>query len=416
MTSQLAPDRDFSLLDGDLYLDPYAALASLRVHRPVAFDARLDSWVVTRYDDVAACLRDPRMYVVEECKRIDALPPARQAELEPLRRIFQAWGGRADAAAHGEFVGVLKKHFTPRRMAARAGAVQARLDGLLAAATARGGPVDVVGDLAHPLAMSVVCDLLGAPPRGREDVDRLLRASNAVSGLLEMGELAQLRRCQAGMLDIVDYLLPHVVAARGGAGSGLLAVLAGREGRRLGYDDDELAAQGIMFAVVGYHTTANLLANGVQLLFDHPDQRRRLVDRSFADLPNAFDEMMRHHGPVSTIRRVALEDLTLRGQRIRAGDTVVLALLAANRDPAVFPDSDAFRIDRPNAGRQVGFTVGPYSCMGQALARLEGRVFFTTLLSRFPRMAPADPAPDWMVFRPLGRELRTLRVLLDGRD
>ena len=170
-----------------------------------------------------------------------------------------------------------------------------------------------------------------------------------------------------------------------------------------------------MFVVVGYHTTANLLANGLQLLFDHPEQRRALVERDFANLPNAFDEMMRFHGPVSTIRRVALSDVVLRGERIAAGDTVVLALLAANRDPAVFDRPDAFWVDRPNAHRQVGFTVGPYSCMGQALARLEGQVFFNTLLTRFPRMVPADPQPDWMVFRPLGRELRTLRVLLDGR-
>jgi cytochrome P450 len=89
---------------------------------------------------------------------------------------------------------------------------------------------------------------------------------------------------------------------------------------------------------------------------------------------------------------VALSDVQLRGQRIAAGDTVVLALLAANRDEAVFDRPDEFLVDRPNANRQVGFTVGPYSCMGQALARLEGQVFFTTLLSRFPRMVPGRPA------------------------
>ena len=115
----------------------------------------------------------------------------------------------------------------------------------------------------------------------------------------------------------------------------------------------------------------------------------------------------------STIRRVALEDITLRSQQIMAGDTVVLALIAANRDPSVFDRPDEFHVDRPNAGKQLGFTVGPYSCMGQALARLEGQVFFSTLLSRFPRMSPTDPEPDWMPFRPLGRELRTLRVWLE---
>ena len=406
MTSQLA--------DPELYLDPHAVLREMRMTCPVYFDDQLDSWVVTRYDDVVACLKDPRMYVVEECKRVDALPPDQQAELAPLRRIFTEWGGRSVAHDHDVFLRVVKKYFTPRKVAARLGTIQRLMDGLVEAAVARGEPVDVVNDLAHPLAMSVVCDLLGAPPT-RSEVDRLLRASNAISGLLEMGELQQLQRSQDGMLDVIDYLRPHIAAARAGNGSGLLAVLTGPDADRLDYDDDQIAAQGIMFVVVGYHTTANLLTNGLQLLFDYPTQRRTLVERDFADLSNAFDEMMRFHGPVSTIRRVALSDVVLRGERIAAGDTVVLALLAANRDPAVFDRPDEFRVDRPNAHRQVGFTVGPYSCMGQALARLEGRVFFSTLLTRFPRMAPADPQPDWMVFRPLGRELRTLRVLLDGR-
>ena len=406
MTSQL--------VDPQLYLDPHSVLREMRTTCPVYFDDHLESWVVTRYDDVVACLKDPRMYVVEECKRVDALPQARQAELAPLRRIFTEWGGRSVASDHDVFLRVVKKYFTPRRVAGRVGMIQRLTDGLLEAALSHGGPVDVVNELAHPLAMSVVCDLLGAPP-SRPEIDRLLRASNAISGLLEMGEVEQLQRSQEGMLDVVDYLRPHIAAARAGRGSGLLSVLTGPDAERLDYDDDQIAAQGIMFVVVGYHTTANLLANGLQLLFDHPGQRRALVECGFANLPNAFDEMMRFHGPVSTIRRVALSDVQLRGQRIAAGDTVVLALLAANRDEAVFDRPDEFLVDRPNANRQVGFTVGPYSCMGQALARLEGQVFFTTLLSRFPRMVPADPQPDWMVFRPLGRELRTQWVLLDGR-
>ena len=406
MTSQL--------VDPQLYLDPHSVLREMRTTCPVYFDDHLQSWVVTRYDDVVACLKDPRMYVVEECKRVDALPQARQAELAPLRRIFTEWGGRSVASDHDVFLRVVKKYFTPRRMAGRVGTIQRLMDGLLEAALGHGGPVDVVNELAHPLAMSVVCDLLGAPP-SRPEIDRLLRASNAISGLLEMGEVEQLQRSQEGMLDVIDYLRPHIAAARAGRGSGLLSVLTGPDAQRLDYDDDQIAAQGIMFVVVGYHTTANLLANGLQLLFDHPGQRRALVERGFANLPNAFDEMMRFHGPVSTIRRVALSDVQLRGQRIAAGDTAVLALLAANRDEAVFNRPDEFLVDRPNANRQVGFTVGPYSCMGQALARLEGQVFFTTLLSRFPRMVPADPQPDWMVFRPLGRELRTQWVLLDGR-
>ena len=413
MTSQLVPGVKFALTDPNLYLDPHVVLREIRESCPVMFSDELDSWVVTRYDDVVQILRNPRFHVVEEYKRVDALPPIEREELAPLRQIFTEWGGRRDPTTHEAFIRVIKKHFTPRRMAELVPVIQQIMNTLLRQAEARGGPVDVVNDIAHPLSMAVVCHLLGVPA-APTDISMLLSASNAIAGLLEMGELEQLRRSQQGMTDVAAYLAPHVVAARRGHGSGLFGVMAGPGGDQLQYTDDQVVAQGIMFVVVGYHTTANLLSNGLQLLFDHPDQRN-LVQDHLGSLPNAFDEMMRHHGPVSTIRRVALEDIVVRNQQIRAGDTVVLALIAANRDPSVFERPDEFRVDRPNAAKHLGFTVGPYSCMGQALARLEGQVFFSTLLSRFPHMVPADAEPDWMLFRPLGRELRTLRVLPDGR-
>ena len=402
----------FDLRHPDLYLHPHPLLHEMRRTAPVYHCPELDSWLLTRYDDVSAALRDPRFHAVEEHKKVDALPAADRRELAPLRRIFMEWGGRDDPATHEVFLRGMKKHFTPRRVAALRPLVEGVMDELCAAADARGGPVDVVDDLAHPLAMSVVGHLLGIP-RGDVDLELMLDASQSISQLLELAEPDQLRRAQEGMLAMADHLAPHVEAARRGAGSGLFAVMAG-PGTALRYSDPEVVSQGIMFTVVGYHTTANLLANGIQLLFDHPEQRRALLDDGLAGLPVAFDEMMRFHGPVSTIRRMVLEDVPLRGRVIPRGDTVMLGLLAANRDPAVFDDPDVFDVRRPNAHRHLGFTVGPYSCMGQALARLEGEVFFRTLLTRWPDLAPADPRPDWTVFRPLGRELRTLRVHTEG--
>ena len=408
MPTQIVPEAWFDLRHPDLYLQPHAVLHEMRATAPVYYSPELDSWMLTRYDDIAAALRDRRFHTVEEHKKIDALPPAEQQELEPLRRIFLEWGGRDDPAAHELFLRAMKKHFTPRRVVEQLPAIEQVMNGLCDAAAARGGPVDVVNDLAHPLSMSVVADLLGIPP-AEVDLELMLEASQSISQLLEMGEPDQLRRSQAGMLVMSAYLAPHVAAARRGEGSGLLAVMAG-PGTPLTYTDEQVVAQGIMFTVVGYHTTANLLANGIQLLFDHPDQRRVLLDGGPAGLPAAFDEMMRFHGPVSTIRRMVLEDVPLRGRVIPEGATVLLGLLAANRDPAVFDDPDRFDVRRPGAHRHLGFTVGPYSCMGQALARLEGEVFFRTVLTRWPDMAPADPQPDWAVFRPLGRELATLRI------
>jgi cytochrome P450 len=402
----------YDLQEPDLYLDPHSLLHEMRERAPVYYCPELDSWLLTRFDDVCAALRDPRFHAVEEHKKVDALSPEIRRQLAPMRRIFMDWGGRDDRVAHGKFLGAMKKHFTPRRMIGRLPMIQQIMDDLLVGAVARGGPVDVVNDIAHPLAMSVVCDLLGIPAAD-VDMDLMLGASNSISQLLEMAEPDQLFRSQDGMLRMGAFLAPYVDAARKGEGSGLFDVMAGPR-TELSYSDESVISQGIMFTVVGYHTTANLLANGIQLLFDHPEQRRRLAENP-SGLPAAFDEMMRFHGPVSTIRRMVLEDVHLRGEVIKKGDTVMLGLLAANRDPDVFEDPDEFLVGRANANRHVGFTVGPYSCMGQALARLEGEVFFRTLLTRAPDMAPADPVPDWMVFRPLGRELRTLRIRLEGR-
>jgi cytochrome P450 len=175
--------------------------------------------------------------------------------------------------------------------------------------------------------------------------------------------------------------------------------------------EDEIVANCIMFLVVGYHTTANLLCNGLQLLFEHPDQREKLAG-NLDLLPTAIDEMMRFHGPVATVRRRALTDFTLRGKQIREGETLLLVLVAANRDPLVYPDPDRFDITRQD-NRHLGFTVGPYSCMGKALARIEAETFLRTVLTRMPRIRPIDTKPDWVIFRPLGRELRTLRVSVE---
>ncbi len=412
MSAQLFPEVWYDLQEPDLYLDPHSLLHEMRTSAPVYYSPELASWMITRYDDVGAALRDPRFHPVEENKTIDALPAEFRRELAPMRQIFVQWGGRDDPAAHEEFLAVMKKHFTPRRMQAQLPVITSIMEDLFAGAAAGGGPIDVVNDIAHPLAMAVVCHLLGIPP-GDVDMDLMLSASNGISQLLEMGELDQLRRSQDGMLRMATFLAPYVDAARKGEGAGLFDVMAG-PGTPLSYSDDDVVAQGIMFTVVGYHTTANLLANGIQLLFDHPEQRR-LLTGNLSLLPVAFDEMMRFHGPVSTIRRMVLEDIHLHGEVIKKGDTVMLALLAANRDPEVFDHPDEFVIGRRNANKQVGFTVGPYSCMGQALARLEGEVFFRTMLTRCPDMAPADPTPDWTVFRPLGRELKTLRIRPGGR-
>ena len=402
--------REYDLLAPELFLDPHPLFDVMRIADPLYFSPQLGAWVVTSHEDVCDLLRDPRLSVVEEMKRLETLPAADQLALQPLKRIFVSWGNRAAPELHGQFIKLLKRYFTPSYVEAQRPRIQTILDGLIDQAVA-GGAMDVVHDVAHPLAMTLMAQILELPA-DPETVALYLRCSNSISQLLEMGEREQLFNCMAGMTELSDLLVPIVARRRQAPGNDLVSVFFHADPAGEHYTDEYVAAQIIMFLVVGYHTTANQLCNGLQILFDHPAQRARLT-ADFGLLANAFDEMMRYHGAVASVRRMALADVTIRDTTIRAGDTIMLVLAAANRDPKPFPAPDTVDITREKANRQVGFTIGPFSCMGQALARLEAQVFYRTMLTRFPGLRPRDAAPDWMVFRPFGRELRSLHVLFD---
>jgi cytochrome P450 len=405
-----APAAEFDLLAPGLFLDPHPVFDRMRREAPVYFSPQLDSWILTRYDDVCAALRDPRLSVVEELKRLDTLPPADRQALRPLQEIFVAWGNRSEPAAHTTFTRLLKRYFTPAYVASQRPRAQRILDELLDRAVGV-GEMDMVGDVAHPMAMTLMAQILGLPA-DRDAVATYLSCSNDISQLLEMGEREQLFNCQRGMTTLVAMLLPIVAERRTAPGDDLVSVFFRADPNGTAFPDEYIASQIIMFLVVGYHTTANQLCNGLQILFDHPAARAALTD-DLSLLDNAFDEMMRFHGAVASVRRMATDDLTVRGTPIRAGDTLMLVLAAANRDPEMFTDPDVVDLRRERAHKQVGFTIGPFSCMGQALARLEGQVFHRTVLTRFPLLRPRLATPDWFNFRPFGRELRSMPVDFD---
>lgn len=398
---------EYDLLAPGLFLDIYPLFDRMRREAPVYFSRQLGSWVITTYEDVCDLLRDPRLSVVEELKRLDTLTAADQLALQPLKRIFTSWGNRAEPELHGQFIKLLKRYFTPSYVEAQRPRIQRILDGLLDAAVARGS-MDMVNDIAHPMAMTLMAELLELPS-DPDTIAEYLRCSNFISQLLEMGEREQLFNCMRGMLGLEELLLPVVQARRQRPGTDLVSVFFQADPTGERYSDTYVIAQIIMFLVVGYHTTANQLCNSLQILFDRPAVRDRIAG-DFSLLANALDEMMRFHGAVASVRRMPTEDIVVRGTAIRKHETIMLILASANRDPEGFVDPDTVDIDRDRANRHVGFTIGPFSCMGQALARLEAQVFFRTVLTRFPAMRPLNATPDWINFRPFGRELHSLPV------
>lgn len=400
----------YDLRAPDLFLHPHPLFHQMRAEEPVYFSPSLDAWVVTSYKEVASMLRDPRFSVMEEEKRILALPEAEQEELRPLKTIFMSWAGRADEATHAKFSKLLRRYFTPHYVESLRPRIQAHLDRLIEASLQKHGnhEMDIAQDIAHPLSMTVVAELVGVPA-DPGSIKRYLVWSEDVASMLEMGTHHQLHRSQRGMLALCDYLKETVEARRKERKDDLVSVFieADPEGRV--YTDLNILSQCVMFLVVGYHTTANQLANGLDALLTHPKELEKL-SADWSKLPNAFEEMMRYHGAVASLRRLAEEDIPLGKKVLKKGDTAVCVFAAANRDPDVFPDPDRFDIDRPTASKQIGFALGQYACLGQALARMEADLFFRTLLGRFPQMRALETPRNLKIFRPFGCEFDTLRV------
>ncbi|MGW7578557.1 cytochrome P450 family protein [Streptomyces sp. NPDC054765] len=364
--------------------DPYAAYAALReagpVHRITGADGH-PAWLVTRYDDVRRALTDPRLSLDKKHAapggyRGFSLPPALDANL-----------GNMDPPDHTRVRRLVVKAFTPGRVEALRAPVRKIADELLDAMAER-GRADLIADYAGPLPITVICDLLGIPHRDRRDFlawsDALITPDpsrpelmkEAIGAMLEFYTgLIAAKRAEPG-----DDLLSDLIAVRDGPAGG---EGDGEGGERL--TEDELTSLAFLLLFAGYENTVHLIGNAVLTLLDRPDQLRQL-QRNPAELPDAVEEFLRYDGPSPVaIRRFPKEDLEIGGVRIAAGESVLLSIASANRDPARFPDPDTFERGRDVSGH-LALGQGIHYCLGAALARMETVIALDALLGRFPEL------------------------------
>lgn len=390
-------------LPGASYEEMVDVLRRVRTETRVGWFPGLGAFVVARYADIVATLRDPRLATANMTRGFDRLSPAEQAELLPVRQSIELWMGHTNDADHVRFQRLLKRYFTPVTVNGLRPRVRAITNELLDAVAPR-GRMDMVADLAYPLPANIIAEMLGMPVADRP----LLRAwSRDIRAVFQLADADRLRASQRSILEMQDYLRVLVDDRRRQPKDDLLTLLVDAE-RAGTVTEDEIVANCVLLLFAGHETTAGLIANGLALLFANPAQLAML--RSDPELmPSAVEEMLRCDGPANVISRMSLQPVEIGGHEFPAGQHFWLALSAGNHDPEVFPDPDRFDITRtPN--RHTAFGVGAFYCLGSALARVEADECFRILLDRCPDIRPAYETLDLQVIPPFGRQLLTLHV------
>ncbi|MEU8775828.1 cytochrome P450 [Streptomyces sp. NPDC048606] len=386
------------LLSEAFQAHPYPAYALLRqdgaVHR-TAGPMGLESWLITRYDVAREVLADTRF--------------SKDPTLAPDWLRSMGAGGEegplganmlnSDPPDHTRQRRLVGRAFTPRRIEAMRPRIQEVTDGLLESLAAAERP-DIVAHLAFPLAITVICELLGVPEADRGAFGTW--TDMALSPPVD--EAAVLRRKQ-GNTAMESYLTGLLATLRArldtrlpvDAQPDLLSVLIAASEGREGLSERELIGMAKLLIVAGHNNTANMVGNGVLALLRAPDQLALLRERPEL-LPGAVEELLRYDGPVERATwRFTTADTEVAGTVIPAGSVVAVVLAAADRDPARFAEPD--RLDVARAEQEnLAFGHGIHYCLGAALARVEGEIAFGSLLRRFPVLT-LDERPERLRWR-----------------
>ena len=371
------------LVDQDRYAaagPPHEQLAWLRAHDPVHWhEDEPGFWAVTRYDDVVHVSRHSDLFSSSRKLALFSEMPEEQRAMQRLMMLNQ------DPPEHTRRRSLVNRGFTPRTIGALEEHIRDICDDLLDKC---GREADFVTEVAAPLPLYVICELLGAPVSDR---DKLFTWSNRMIGAQDPDYADSPEEGSAAAMEVYAYANQLAAQRRTNPKNDLVTKLIQPDESGETLDENEFDLFVLLLVVAGNETTRNAASGGMLALFEHPDQWSRLVaDTALA--ATASDEIVRWVSPVNLFRRTSTTDQMLGGKQIKENDKVVVFYSSANRDTSAFPDPEVFDIGRtPNP--HIGFGGGgAHFCLGNHLAKLELRVLFEQLARRCPRMRQTGEA------------------------
>lgn len=376
--------------------DPYPVYARLRDEAPVYWSPYFGQWLVSRGELVTEIARTWEIFSSVGWDRffLSQLPDDLRPQIPTVIDHFRTVNiSTQDPPVHTRLRRLLSKAFTPRRIATLEDRIRARAEQLLddigsgSGGDTAGAPAevrfDLIETLAYPLPVAVIGELYGVGDDDHADLKRWSKAVVDYTGS-SVAHPHLARELDTALAEFRAYLRGLVGERRRRPRDDLLSdlVAAVDDGERLA--EDELVATSINLLFAGHETTTNLIGNGTLSLLRHPDQLD-LLRRRPELIPGAVEELLRYDSPVQRVRRITTCDIVIGGREIPKGTPVTAFLGSANRDPAQWDRPDELDVTRPDVF-PMSFGGGPHYCIGAALARLEGRIAFETLLDRFDEL------------------------------
>ncbi|MEK7806485.1 MAG: cytochrome P450 [Chloroflexota bacterium] len=368
--------------------DPYTYFGRIREEDPVHWNEKYEMWAITRHDDLVWMTRHNELFssaVFLNDRRLP-YPEIYESDLG-LYEFVRNYQGKQfiqyDRPDHLEMRKVVHRYFTPKSMEEWRPFVRSAIKHLLDEAEEK-GHIDVMRDLAVPLPVLVIAEMMGVPPQDRHYIRELAEKLLNIG----RGEPDRMRPLTEGMQGMLDYVSPLVDERIVNPGDDFISVLADGEKRGV-FTREQVLVNTSLLLLAGHETTINLICNGTLSFIQHPDQWDLLKQDRGDTLPplinRATEECLRYDPPVKSIQRIASVDVEMRGKLIHKGDRIRWFITPANRDPEKFPNPDTFDIARwPNS--HVAFGNGVHHCLGSTIARLEGQEAFKALVERFPRL------------------------------
>lgn len=424
-----------NLQQKEIRSNPYPFYEQLRNQDPIHWDEELGFWVLTHYSDIDALYTDERFSRAQGLMRgFQRLSAADGQIAEPVYHSFSKTVFYADPPYHTHLRGLMNHAFTPRRVERLRPYIHKIVNELLDVAQTK-VEMDVIHDLAYPLPVMVIAELLGLPVEDRARFKKWSDDLFAILGTVRHKSTDLLERAALSLDEMTNYVKDLSRQRREQPEDDLLTALLSvtlDEGMDCPYPhgsssahatetrirkpkassaltEDELVANINILLSTGHETTTHLIGNGLLALLQNNEQLERLQTQP-ALLAPAIEEMLRYDNPVQITYRSALEDANIKGKLIRQGDLVNTIIGSSNRDPERFTDPNRFDITR-SEGRHLGFGIGIHFCIGAPLVRLEAEVVFETILRRFPKISLAAETLEWQE-HPIFRGLKSLPVHL----